>query len=156
MDPIELRRINVAAAGDPLPSGHAVDTNSRRKLLERIRTKTRRSVTKNRRTLSGKGLGLGLRDIGPGEANIEVGLKPNGRAYLLTTVTDTGAGAHTTLRQIVAESLGIPTQNVDIVVGNTDSFRTDIALGGSRVTYVAGRAAALAARNLQKTMKELA
>jgi CO/xanthine dehydrogenase Mo-binding subunit len=156
MDPFEFRRINVVGTGDLLPSGHKADTNSGRKLLERIRTKTRRSVVRNRRTLPGKGLGFGLRDIGPGEANIEVGVKPDGRAYLLTTVTDTGAGAHTTLRQIVAETLGIPTRSVDIVVGNTDSFNTDIALGGSRVTYMAGKAAALAGHNLQETMKKIA
>jgi CO/xanthine dehydrogenase Mo-binding subunit len=156
MDPFEMRRINVAGMGAPLPSGHEVDTDSGRKLLARIGAKTRRAVAKNKRKLRGKGLGFGLRDIGPGEANVEVGIKSDGRAYLLTTVTDTGAGAHTTLRQIVAETLGIPPQTVDVVVGNTDSFSTDIALGGSRVTYMAGKAAALAGRNLQQTMKNIA
>ena len=153
MDPLEFRRINVLRRGDFLPSGHEVDTDSGTKLLDRIRRKTGRSAVKSRRALSGTGLALGLRDIGPGEANVEVGLKFDGRAYLLTTVTDTGAGAHTTLRQIVAETLGTPAPTVDIVIGNTDSFSTDIALGGSRVTYMAGRAAALAANALRQTMK---
>jgi CO/xanthine dehydrogenase Mo-binding subunit len=156
MDPLELRRVNVARSGDPLPSGHEVDTDCGKKLLERIRASTRRSVGNGGRILSGRGLAFGLRDIGPGEANVEVGIKSDGRAYLLTTVTDTGAGAHTTLRQVVAETLGLPVQEVDIVVGNTDSFTTDIALGGSRVTYMAGRAAALAALNLQQAMKKIA
>ncbi|MGH7833087.1 MAG: xanthine dehydrogenase family protein molybdopterin-binding subunit, partial [Candidatus Binatia bacterium] len=156
MDPLELRRINVVRAGDFLPSGHEVDTDCGKKLLKRIRAGTRRPAGNGGRTLSGRGLAFGMRDIGPGEANVEVGIESDGRAYLLTTVTDTGAGAHTTLRQIVAETLGVPVQEVDIVVGNTDSFTTDIALGGSRVTYVAGRAAALAALNLQQTMKTIA
>jgi CO/xanthine dehydrogenase Mo-binding subunit len=155
MDPLEFRRINVLGRGTILPSGHEVDTNCGKKLLETIRQKTGRPIVKSGRHRFGKGLGLALRDIGPGEANIEVGLNCDGRAYLLTTVTDTGTGAHTTLRQIVAETLGTPNRNVDVIVGNTDSFSTDIALGGSRVNYMAGRAAALAAFNLQYGMKKI-
>ena len=155
MDPLEFRRINILRAGDFLPSGHEVDTDSGKRLLEGIRRKTKTPLIKSRRVFSGSGVSVGLRDIGPGEANVEVGLKCDGRAYLLTTVTDTGAGAHTTLRQIVAEILGAPCDAVDIVIGNTDSFATDIALGGSRVTYVAGRAAALAATALRETMKSI-
>ncbi len=153
MDSLELRRINVLGRGDFLPSGDEVDTDCAKHFLETIRKNSWLSVTKRRGILRGKGLALALRDIGPGEANVEVGVKPDGEIYLLTTVTDTGAGAHTTLRQIVAETLGIPTQNVQVVVGNTDSFSTDIALGGSRVNYMAGRAATLAAINLQHSMK---
>jgi xanthine dehydrogenase molybdenum-binding subunit len=155
MDPLEFRRINVLGSGGILPSGHEVDTNCGKELLDRIRQKTRRAVIERGRNRFGKGLALALRDIGPGEANVEVGVNCDGRAYLLTTVTDTGAGAHTTLRQIVAETLGTPNQNVDLIVGNTDSFSTDIALGGSRVNYMAGRAAALAAFNLQYRMKKI-
>jgi CO/xanthine dehydrogenase Mo-binding subunit len=156
IDPVEFRRINVVRRGDFLPAGHPVDTDCGKKLLRRIRAGTRRSARNGGRTLSGRGLAFGLRDIGPGEANVEVGIKSDGRAYLLTTVTDTGAGAHTTLRQVVAETLGVPVREVDIVIGNTDSFTTDIALGGSRVTYMAGRAASLAALSLQQTMKTIA
>ena len=155
MDPLEFRRINVLGRGAILPSGHEVDTDSGKQLLDNIRQKTRRAVVKRGRNRFGKGLALALRDIGPGEANVEVGVNCDGRAYLLTTVTDTGAGAHTTLRQIVAETLGTPNQNVDLIIGNTDSFSTDIALGGSRVNYMAGRAAALAAFNLQSSMKKI-
>jgi xanthine dehydrogenase molybdenum-binding subunit len=156
MDPLEFRRINVVRSGGFLPSGHEVDTDCGKQLLEKIRATTGRSARNGGRSLSGKGLAFGMRDIGPGEANVEVGIKADGRAYLLTTVTDTGAGAHTTLRQVVAETLGVPVQQVDIVIGNTDSFTTDIALGGSRVTYMAGRAAALAALNLKQAMKKIA
>jgi CO/xanthine dehydrogenase Mo-binding subunit len=156
IDPVEFRRINVVRRGDSLPAGHPVDTDCGKKLLRRIRAGTRRSARNGGRTLSGRGLAFGLRDIGPGEANVEVGIKSDGRAYLLTTVTDTGAGAHTTLRQVVAETLGVPVREVDIVIGNTDSFTTDIALGGSRVTYMAGRAASMASLSLQQTMKTIA
>jgi CO/xanthine dehydrogenase Mo-binding subunit len=156
LDPLELRRINVVRLGDFLPDGHEVDTDCGKKLLKRIRVTARPRSGKGGRILTGRGLAFGMRDIGPGEANVEVGINSDGRAYLLTTVTDTGAGAHTTLRQIVAETLGLPVDEVDIAIGNTDSFTTDIALGGSRVTYMAGRAAAMAALNLKQTIKNIA
>jgi len=155
VDPLELRRKNVLKAGDLLPSGIEVDTNKGKEILDRISLKGKRSRPGHRR-LRGKGIALCLRDIGPGEANIEVGLDPEGKVYILTTVTDTGAGAYTIFRQVAAEILGASAKDISVISGNTDSFRTDIALGGSRVTYLAGRAAAKAAENLRARMIEAA
>jgi CO/xanthine dehydrogenase Mo-binding subunit len=155
MHPVKLRRMNVLTTGDVLPAGDRVDTDTGKKLLARIRLNRNGSRGRGK-LLRGKGIGLCLRDIGPGEANIEVGINPKGKVYILTTVTDTGAGAHTILRQIVAETLGANIKDVEIISGNTDSFDTDIALGGSRVTYLAGKAAALAAKNLRRGIIETA
>jgi xanthine dehydrogenase molybdenum-binding subunit len=155
MDPIKLRRINVLTTGDALPGGHQVDTNTGGNILRRIHLQ-RKAPRRPRKLLRGTGMGLCLRDIGPGEANIEVGLTPQGKIYILTTVTDTGAGAHTILRQIVAETLGANIKDVDVICGDTDCFDTDIALGGSRVTYLAGKAAAMAAANLRRRIIERA
>lgn len=155
VDPLELRRKNVLKAGDLLPSGIEVDTNKGKEILDRISLKGKRSRPDHRR-LRGKGIALCLRDIGPGEANIEVGLDPEGKVYILTTVTDTGTGAYTIFRQVAAEILGASVKDISVISGNTDSFRTDIALGGSRVTYLAGRAAEKAAENLRARMIEAA
>lgn len=155
VDPLELRRKNVLKAGDLLPSGIEVDTNKGKDILDRISLKGKRSRPDHRR-LRGKGIALCLRDIGPGEANIEVGLDPEGKVYILTTVTDTGTGAYTIFRQVAAEILGASVKDISVISGNTDSFRTDIALGGSRVTYLAGRAAEKAAENLRARMIEAA
>ncbi|HWO41192.1 MAG TPA: xanthine dehydrogenase family protein molybdopterin-binding subunit [Candidatus Eisenbacteria bacterium] len=158
MDPLEFRRMNVGTRGDSLACGDKIESDRGTVLLDAIAARRRRPIgtSKPGRRLLGRGIALGLRDIGPGEANVEVGLKPDGSLYLLTTVTDTGAGAHTTLRQIVAEVFRIPSAAVDIVVGDTDSFDTDIALGGSRVNYMAGRAAAMAALDLCESLKNIA
>lgn len=155
IDPLELRRKNVLNSGDLLPSGIEVDTHKGKEILDRMTLKGKRSRPGHRR-LRGKGVALCLRDIGPGEANIEVGLDPEGKVYILTTVTDTGAGAYTIFRQVAAEILGASAKDISVISGNTDSFRTDIALGGSRVTYLAGRAAEKAAENLRARMIEAA
>jgi CO/xanthine dehydrogenase Mo-binding subunit len=156
IDPLEFRRMNILTMGDVLPAGDQVDTDTGKKMLDRMRLNGKRTARRNGKLFKGKGVGLCLRDIGPGEANIEVGLHGEGKVYILTTVTDTGAGAYTILRQVVAETLGANIENVEVISGNTDSFATDIALGGSRVTYLAGQAAASAALQLRRRIIESA
>jgi CO/xanthine dehydrogenase Mo-binding subunit len=155
MDPLEFRRRNVLRAGDVLPAGDRVDTDTGKEILKRVTTDGHERRRRGK-LLKGKGIGLCLRDIGPGEANLEVGLNPQGKITILTTVTDTGAGAHTMLRQVVAEAIGTSMKDVEVISGDTDSFDTDIALGGSRVTYLAGQAATLAARKLRGRIIETA
>jgi CO/xanthine dehydrogenase Mo-binding subunit len=155
IDPLDFRRRNVLRAGDVLPAGDRVDTDTGKKILKRISTNGS-APGRRGKLLRGQGISLCLRDIGPGEANIEVGLNSQGKVAILTTVTDTGAGAHTMLRQVVAEAIGTTIEDVEVISGDTDSFDTDIALGGSRVTYLAGKAATLAAEKLRARIIETA
>jgi CO/xanthine dehydrogenase Mo-binding subunit len=97
----------------------------------------------------GQGLAFCIREIGIGEANVEVGLKEDGRIYLVTTVPDTGTGSHTIFRQIAAETLGLGTDDVEIIIGTTDHFPTDVVVAASRVTYLAGQATQRAAVGLR-------
>jgi CO/xanthine dehydrogenase Mo-binding subunit len=146
IDPWTFRRKNVLRLGDMLADGHKLDVDFGVEVLERMRPKR----VRDRKPFSGHGIALCIGDIGPGECNLEVGIDRDGKVFILTTVTDTGTGAHTILRQIVAEIFGIAADGVTIVSGDTDSFATDIALGGSRVTFLAGQAAAMAATKLRE------
>jgi CO/xanthine dehydrogenase Mo-binding subunit len=78
-----------------------------------------------------------------------VGLKDDGRVYLVTTVPDTGTGAHTIFRQIAAETVGVAADDSEIIMGTTDHFPTDVAVAASRVTYLAGGASQKAAAGLR-------
>ena len=69
---------------------------------------------------------------------------------------DTGTGSHTIFRQIVGETLGLPAEDIRVVLGNTDSFTNDVAVGGSRVTYLSGQAVYDAALMLRKKLIEFA
>jgi CO/xanthine dehydrogenase Mo-binding subunit len=148
MDPWEFRRKNVLRIGDMLTGGHRIDSDMGITVVDRMRPK-RASRSK---PFSGRGIALCIGNIGPGECNLEVGLGRQGKIFILTTVTDTGTGAHTILRQIVAEILGIAADEVIVISGDTDTFATDIALGGSRVTFLAGTAATIAATKLREKM----
>ena len=69
---------------------------------------------------------------------------------------DTGTGAHTILRQVVAEELTIPVDDVSLEVEDTDAVPFDSGSGGSRVTYTSGQAALGAARELRGKLIGLA
>jgi CO/xanthine dehydrogenase Mo-binding subunit len=104
----------------------------------------------------GRGMAVSHRHIGTGDANAEVRVESDGSVTLLTTVPDTGTGSHTILRQIVAEILTLPVEQVRVQVGTTDAFVLDSGAGGSRVTHVAGQATYQAALALQQQLCEIA
>ena len=87
------------------------------------------------------------RHIGIGDANAQVSVEGDGTVTLLTAAPDTGTGSHTVLRQIVAETLSMPIEQVRVQVATTDAFEADSGAGGSRVTHVAGQATYQAARS---------
>jgi CO/xanthine dehydrogenase Mo-binding subunit len=156
LDPYELRRINVLKSGDLLPTGVPLKNSKGGELLEKLRAKLGTSRARQKHTFIGKGMAVAVKDAHHGEANAEVGLDDRGEVYVLTTVPDTGTGAHTIFRQIVGETLGLSSDQVKVIVGNTDTFANDVAVGGSRVTYLSGQAVHSAARELRNKVIDLA
>src|ERR1041384_2398438 len=74
-----------------------------------------------------------------------VKVNEDGTATLLTGTVETGQGSLTILAQIVAQELGIATEDVHVVSADTDSTPMDTGAIASRTTYVTGNAARLAA-----------
>ena len=85
-------------------------------------------------------LGLGMND----GATLRV--HPTGKAQLAISVQTQGQGHETTFAQIVAEELGIPPEDVDVIHGDTDVTPYGLGTYGSRSTPVSGAATALVAR----------
>ena len=79
----------------------------------------------------------------PSTATVKV--NEDGTATLLTGTVETGQGALTVLAQIAAEELGIATEDVHVVSGDTDATPMDTGAIASRTTYVSGNAVRLAA-----------
>jgi len=69
---------------------------------------------------------------------------------------DTGTGAHTIMRQIVAETLTLPTQQVRLVMQDTDAVPYESGPGGTRVTYTSGQAAFGASQDLRDKLRAVA
>ena len=101
-------------------------------------------------------MALSYRNVGIGDANARMSVRPDGRISLLTTYADTGTGAHTILCQMIAEVLEIPFSQVGLEVGTTDAFRSESGTGASRVTFVLGQAVLNAADKLKALLCERA
>ena len=156
IDAYEFRRMNVLKRGEPLLHGPSLNSDMGVRVLEEMSKKLRSATTEKKKPYIGKGFALASRDINAGEANIEVGLKEDGKAYILTTVSDTGTGAHTIFRQIVAEALKISPKDVEVNLGTTDTFPTDVRVIASLVTYLGGHALHQAAFALRDQIMAIA
>src|SRR5256885_6164605 len=79
-----------------------------------------------------------------------------GRVTLLTGATEIGQGSDTVLAMIVAETLGVPLERVDVINSDTTVRPWDVGTHASRTTFVAGNAARLAAEKLKAQLLEFA
>ncbi|MER5662999.1 aerobic carbon-monoxide dehydrogenase large subunit [Streptomyces mirabilis] len=95
-------------------------------------------------------LGLGMAD------GAELRVHPTGKAVLRISVQTQGQGHETTFAQIVAEELGIPPDDVEVVHGDTDQTPFGLGTYGSRSTPVSGAAAAMVARKVRDRAKIVA
>ncbi|MEA2428959.1 MAG: aerobic carbon-monoxide dehydrogenase large subunit, partial [Thermoleophilaceae bacterium] len=95
-------------------------------------------------------LGLGMAD------GADLRVHPTGKAVLGVSCQSQGQGHETTFAQIVAEELGIPPEDIEVVHGDTD--RTPFGLGtyGSRSTPVSGAATAITARKVRDKARLIA
>ena len=83
-------------------------------------------------------------------------VSPTGKAQLAISVQTQGQGHETTFAQIVAEELGIPPEDIDVVHGDTDATPYGLGTYGSRSTPVSGAATALAARKVRERARIVA
>jgi aerobic carbon-monoxide dehydrogenase large subunit len=95
-------------------------------------------------------LGLGMAD------GCELRIHPTGKAVVRLSVQTQGQGHETTFAQIVAEELGIPPEDIDVVHGDTDNTPFGLGTYGSRSTPVSGAAAALVARKVRDKARIIA
>jgi len=67
-----------------------------------------------------------------------VTMHQDGSVSLETPLFDQGAGGVTVLQQMVAETMGLPTERIKVNVMETGMFEMDSGIGGSRVTNIGG------------------
>ncbi|MEP7113858.1 MAG: aerobic carbon-monoxide dehydrogenase large subunit [Ilumatobacteraceae bacterium] len=88
-------------------------------------------------------LGLGMAD------GAELRVHPTGKAQLRLSCITQGQGHQTTFAQIVAQELGIPPEDIEVIQGDTDNTPFGLGTYGSRSTPVSGGAAAIVARRVR-------
>jgi aerobic carbon-monoxide dehydrogenase large subunit len=95
-------------------------------------------------------LGLGMAD------GAEVRVHPTGKAVVRLSVQSQGQGHETTFAQIVSHVTGIPSEDIDVVHGDTDNTPFGLGTYGSRSTPVSGAAVAVASRRIVDKAKVIA
>lgn len=78
-----------------------------------------------------------------------VRLHPTGKATVFTGTSPHGQGEETTFAQIVADELGLPINDIEVVHGDTGAISMGWGTYGSRTTVVGGGAIAIAARRVR-------
>jgi carbon-monoxide dehydrogenase large subunit len=171
MDPAELRLKNLIRA-DQFPyeckTGWVYDSGNYeatlRKAMDNIgydELRREQAEKRERGELMGIGVGFFTEAVGAGPRKhmdiLGLGMNdgaalrvhPTGKAQLGISVQTQGQGHETTFAQIVAEELGIPPEDIDVVHGDTDNTPYGLGTYGSRSTPVSGAATALAARKVR-------
>ena len=95
-------------------------------------------------------LGLGMAD------GAELRVHPTGKAVVRLSVQTQGQGHETTFAQIVAEEIGIPPEDIEVVHGDTDQTPFGLGTYGSRSTPVSGGAVALVTRKVREKARLIA
>src|SRR5215203_2157861 len=151
VDPLEFRRKNIIQQGDSAPLGQVWSDMIAPDVLERAIEAVDWHGPKEPNV--GRGLAVTHRHQGGGESKTRMTLHPDGRVVITTGVPDAGQGSHTMMKQIAAEVLTIPMEQIDIAVGNTDEAPPDPGIGGARHGHIAGQGAFGGSQELAERMR---
>jgi CO/xanthine dehydrogenase Mo-binding subunit len=145
IDPIELRLRNVVRGKQKALSLEVLHEPQGAAVLEALR----RDLAA-RPAPAGRAWGVAMvcRHTGGGKTAVDATLQPDGTIDVLCGVPDQGCGSYTLAQRVVAETLGVGLERVRVRGGSTSEARRDPGSGGSRVTYVVGNAARVAAEKL--------
>jgi len=105
----------------------------------------------------GRGIAVGVKS-GPttGLSYSTVRLLYDGSAIVLAGTSDMGQGARTIFAQIAADELGIPVDQVTVVMGDTAVVPYDQQTSASRSSVLMGTAVLRACREVQSKVRDLA
>lgn len=180
MDPVELRRKNLIQPDEfpyQTPVALEYDSGDYPKLFDKIEElseyeKLREEQEKAR--AEGRLVGIGFASCieasGPAPSAAAVGLgaavglfesgsirvHPTGKISAFTGSHAHGQGHETTFAQIVADELGVPMEDIEIIHGDTDRIQYGVGTYGSRSAAVGGSALVQSAVKVRTKLKELA
>jgi carbon-monoxide dehydrogenase large subunit len=180
MDPIEIRRKNFIPTNEfpyQTPVALLYDSGNYEQLFDAAENLAGYKAMRQAQTQArqaGKLVGIGVSGCievsGPAPSKAVVGLgagvglwesgairvHPTGKVTVLTGSHTHGQGHETTFAQIVADELGLPMQDIEIVHGDTG--RTPFGLGtyGSRSTSVGGSALVRSAEKIRAKLTKIA
>ena len=160
ISPVEIRRTNALACGRRTLAGQVLtESCGLQQCLDLVAAEVERHpfvpIEGDRRRAWGvacayknTGYGSGAVDA----AGAEVELRADGGAVVRAGAAELGQGLPAVLAQIVAEELGVPYGQVEVLLSDTDLTPDGDATTASRQTYVTGNAARCASSALREAL----
>ena len=169
IDPLEFRHRNAIRRGQPTATGQVLQHSAGlAECLEALRpawTELRDWAEQHNAAAKGKtrrGVGVSCMWYGCGNTSMSnpstmrVTLDRAGKLTLFNGAVDIGQGSYTIMLQICADALGLPASAFSLVHGDTDLTPDAGKTSASRQTFVSGKAAYLAGRDLRGQILRLA
>ena len=150
IDPIEFRRINGAKEGTRRVNGPLFPKIGFLEVLQAAKDHDHYNTPLNGPN-RGRGLAVGFWGNGTGPASASASVNPDGTISLVEGSPDIG-GSRTVAAMHVAEVLGIESNDVKPLVGDTDSVGYTSSTGGSSVAFKTGWACYEAAQDVKRQM----
>ncbi len=154
MDPLEFRARNASKEGTRRVDGPVFPKIGNTETLEAARDsehyqKKLEGPNRGRGVASGFWFNIGL------QSSAAISVHADGTVALVEGSTDIG-GTRASIAMQAAEVLGIPAEDVNPSVGDTDSVGYTFLTGGSRTTFATGWAAYECAQDIKRKMIERA
>jgi CO/xanthine dehydrogenase Mo-binding subunit len=154
MDPSEFRLKNFLAEGEADAVGQELRSVRFREVLQGALDAAGWNKPKKRN--HGRGIALSGRHISGGDTGVVLSADADGGFSIVSPSIDQGSGTHTILRQLVADEMKVPIEQVRVIVGDTDTAPRDGGMRASRMTYVAGNAVMQACEKLRRQLLDQA
>ncbi len=154
IDPAEYRRMNFMHDGDHFPVGESIAHVKAAETLEKALAESGYRAAKAKNV--GRGCAVGNWVSKGGESYCFVKIDDKGEVTLSTAVMDTGPGAYTIMRQIVAEEIKVPLDTIKVELLNTTKVLKDTGVRGSSSTRVHGGSAYEAGKKAREEILRVA
>ena len=152
IDPMELRDINAAQEGDRRSDGATHGSLAAREVITATSQHPHyRSELSDKDV--GRGVAMGFWQNGGGESSAYANVHEDGKVTLVTGSVDIG-GQRAALAMQFADTMGIAYEDINSLVGDTDTIGYTGNTGGSRTTFATGWAVYEAALDIRKQLEE--
>lgn len=154
IDPVEFRRKNGVDTGKVGPSGQTYDEIGLQRCLEIAPGLV--GAGEDLPTDEAIGVAIGWWPSFSAPSGAIVKLDDDGYGQIITGAQECGTGAVMTLRQLVADELGMDAERFQLVYQDTSVAPYDMGATGSQTLFNNGRAAVAAAGQIADQLRELA
>ncbi len=158
MDSLDIRKINYLGKGEDLAMGqtlehHVALNETTDRAIQALGEKS--SPKKGMRV--GRGIGSGMTSYGRmvflhDTSRSHVSIEMDGSVTIRAGIQDIGGGQASSLCQIVAETLGVPMEDIRIYISDTALTPFAGTTTATRQLYMSGNATLMAAQEIRKTL----